>query len=104
MFEPVDLFVSASPGSLSKCVCLTDAGRFRIARKDAELYSVMIAGAGSWGRIRVEDGVGRALFEQPSTFTGSFVLAAGAESGIVVELAGARGAPNLQINWRELPD
>lgn len=101
MREPIEVFAPPAPGSLMRGVTLIKPGRFRLARRDAELYSVQVVGSGSWGRVRIENGAGRELFEQPSSFTGSFVLSAGADGGIVVELAGQRGAPCLAVNWRE---
>lgn len=76
-------------------------GLFRLARRSCELYSVQIVSSGSWGRARVIDGNGRTLWFQPSTFTGSFWLSAGAENGLIAELSGDE--VNLTINWRE-PD
>lgn len=78
-------------------------GRFRISRRDSELYSVQIVSSGSWARARVTDAAARVLWEQPSTFTGSFWLGAAAAGGIIVEIASDREheAANLTINWRE---
>jgi len=75
-------------------------GIWRLARRDCELYSVQILSAGAFGAVRVLNGQDRVLFHQPSTFTGSFWLGAGAEGGLVVELYSIDMAPNLTINWR----
>ena len=80
---------------------IDDPGRWRLARRDSELYSVQIVCSGAWGRARVTDGRGRTLWFQPSTFTGSFVLGAGALDGLIVELDSQDQAPNLSLNWRE---
>lgn len=101
-WEPVDVFAPPAPGSLMRAYQLFDAGVFRLARRDASLYSVMIAAAGSFGRIMIRDGAGRPLWAQPSSFTGSFVLDAYAEKGLIVE-AHMESAPLLTISWRE-PD
>ncbi len=98
----IDLRVPAAPGSLMRSVVVSKPGKYRLARRDCELYSVQIVSAGAWGRAKVMNGKGRPLWEQPSTFTGSFWLSAGAEDGIIVHLYSTE-SPNLTINWRE-PD
>lgn len=103
MPEPIDLFAPCAPGSLMRGYCLQGVGLFRLARRDAELYSVQIVSAGAWARVKVRSGTGRELFHQPSCFTGSFWLCAGAEDGIIVEVASRDLGPSLTINWRE-PD
>lgn len=97
------VYAASAPGSLSRSHKIERAGRFQLARRDAELYSVQIVSAGAWGRGRVTDGNGRPLWLQPSMFTGSFWLAAGAMNGIIVEVDARDAACNLTINWRE-PD
>lgn len=97
----IDLYTPAAPGVLTRARQLLEPGLFRLARRDAELYSVQIVSAGAWARIKVWNGAGRELFHQPSSFTGSFWLAGGAEGGIVVEVAARDNGPNLVINWRE---
>jgi hypothetical protein len=77
-------------------------GLFRLARRGCELYSVQIASAGAWARMRVLNAKGRVLWFQPSSFTGSFWLGAHAEDGLLVETAG-NSAPQLIVNYRE-PD
>ena len=96
-----DLSVPAAPGSLMRAVQLWDIGKFRISRRDAELYSVQITSAGAWGHIRVFNGLGRLLFFMPSTFPGSFWLSAGAEGGIIVYLESQTTAPTVTVNFRE---
>ena len=98
-----DIYAPAAPGSLMRSVRLTRAGLWRVARRDAELYSVQIVSAGSWARARVIDGAEKILWYQPSTFTGSFWLGAYAEGGILVEISSAlpHEACNLTIDWRE---
>ena len=105
MADLIDLYAPPAPGSLMRSVQVMRAGRVRIARRDAEVYSVQIISAGSWARARVLNGEGRALWEQPSTFTGSFWLGAHAAGGIVVEIASGLEyeTANFTINWRE-PD
>lgn len=94
----IDYFVPAGPGSLMRSVTLDEVGIHRLARRSCELYSVEITAG--WGRLRVSNGCGRALWYQPSMFTGSFVLGCAAEEGLIVEIQG--GAPTVQVNWREL--
>lgn len=88
-----------------RCARIHRPGSFRLARRDAELYSVQIVGGGTFTRIRLLTGAGREIFEQPSSFTGSFWLSAGCEDGLVCEIHARDEAssPNLTINWRE-PD
>lgn len=101
--RPVDLYVNAAPGSLMRSIKIDEPGLWRLARRSCELYSVQIISSGSWGRARVMNGHGRKLWEQPSTFTGSFWLGGGAEGGLIVELSSQDVAANLTINFRE-PD
>lgn len=84
-----------------RAVQLAEVGKFRISRRDAELYSVQITSAGAWGRIRVYNGLGREIFHLQSTFPGSFWLGAGLEDGIIVELDSASAAPTVTVNFRE---
>ncbi len=100
MIPIVDMMVPCCPGSLTRSVQIVKAGKFRISRRHAELYSVQIVSSGSWGRARVTDAQGRVIWYQPSTFTGSFALGAGCENGIIVELSGTN-AMNFTINFRE---
>lgn len=98
----IEIYAPAAPRSLTRSIQLFKAGRYRLARRDAEFYSVMIAAAGAWGRAAFYDGHQRLLWLQPSAFTGSFVLMAGADDGLIVELAGSQEiAPMLTVNWRE---
>jgi len=80
-------------------------GIWRLSRRQCSLYSVQIVSSGVWGRARCMDADGRKLWEQPSTFTGSFWLGAGALYGLLVEVASdnPEDAANLTINWQE-PD
>ena len=108
-----DIYTPAAPGSLMRSAQLTRAGLWRLARRDAELYSVQIVSAGSWARARVMSAANNPiwpspyleemLWYQPSTFTGSFWLGAYAAGGIVVEIASnlPHEACNLTIDWRE---
>ena len=104
MIEIIDIKVPCSPGSLMRSIKISEPGKWRISRRDAELYSVQIVSSGAWGRARVLTGGGRALWFQPSTFTGSFTLLAGNDGdGLIVELASIDAAANLTVNFRE-PD
>jgi hypothetical protein len=98
---PVDLYAPCAPGSNMRSLKVDRVGKWRLARRSCELYSVQIVSGGAWGRIRVTDGLDRELFEQPSCFTGSFWLSAGALDGLVVEVASIDHGANLTINWRE---
>lgn len=98
-----DVKVPASAGSLMRSVSVSKSGLTRIARRTSELYSVMIAHAGSFCELVIRDGFGVPLFKQPSTFTGSFVIGGCAKGGIIVDLRGNQQMPTIQINWRE-PD
>lgn len=93
--------VPAAPGSLMRAAMLDSVGKWRISRRDAELYSVQIVSAGAWARIRVYNGKGRILFPMLSTFPGSFWLSAGAEDGIIVDLESMTMAPIVTVNFRE---
>lgn len=98
---PTDLYVPSAKGSLMRAVLLQSIGKFRISRRDAEIYSVQIVNAGAWASLVVADGSGRELFIQPSTFTGSFWLGAGALGGIIAYLRSKTMAPSIVINFRE---
>ena len=97
----LDLEVPAAPGSLMRAIQLDQVGKFRISRRDAELYSIQIVSAGAWANLRVYNGRGRMLFFMPSTFTGSFWLSAGAEDGIIVAQGSQTLAPTITVNFRE---
>ena len=103
MLDLIDLYAPAAPGTLMRSLKVDKTGIFRLARRSCELVSVMIVSAGAWGRFVVTDGDRRPLIMQPSTFTGSFMLFAGAEGGLIVHLDSQDFAANLTINWRE-PD
>lgn len=97
-----DLYSPANPVTLTRTVMIDRIGVFRLARRSAELKSVMIINPGAWARIKVCDGKNRQLVEVPSTFTGSFQIGCECVDGIVVHIQ-ASGTPNLSISWRE-PD
>ncbi len=103
MLDIVDIFASPSPSSLMRCARVARPGAFRLARRSCELYSVQIVGGGTWTRIRLLSGSLRPLWEQPSSFTGSFWLSCGSEHGLIVQLSAKDevSCPNLTINWRE---
>jgi hypothetical protein len=64
----------------------------------------MICSQGAWGNILLTDATGNDLFFMPSAFTGSFVLNAFAEDGLILRLFSRDTfAPQVTINWRE-PD
>jgi hypothetical protein len=94
----VDLYVPPAPGNLMRSKQVQGRGFFRLARRDCEFYSIMIL-CNAWGRARVMDGNGRALWYQPSLFAGSFVLCAGAMGGLIIESTGENA--NFALNWRE---
>ena len=101
MIEPIDIRVPAAPGSLMRSHVVDKIGRFRLCRRDCELYSVQIMNAGAFARATVTDGAGRRVWHQPSTFTGSFWLSGGLEGGLIVEVHSKDMAAHLMINWRE---
>ena len=101
MNELVEIYSPSAPGSLMRAARVDEKGLFRLARRSCELYSVQIVSAGAWARLRVMDGLRRVLWYQPSCFTGSFWLGAGAIDGLIVEIGSQDRAPNLTINWRE---
>lgn len=80
---------------------INEPGVHRLSRRDCELYSVMILSAGSWGRVRIEDGNRRGLWAQPSTFTGSFWLSVAACGGLIVSVWASGASCNLTVNYRE---
>lgn len=102
MSDIEDVYAPALPGSLMRCALLDRPGKFRLARRDCELYSVQIINAGDWGRLWAKTGRDRSVFHQPSTFTGSFVLGGGCEDGLIMELHSI-DTFCVEINWRE-PD
>ena len=103
MNPAIDLYAPAAPGTLMRSMKVDRVGRYRVARRSCELYSVEILSGGAWGRWRVTDGHDRELIMQPSTVTGSFWLSAGALDGLIVEVASLDRGANLNVNWRE-PD
>lgn len=96
----VDLRVAPAPGSLMRAVSFRRSGRTRLARRDAELYSVEILCQGSASYLRVTDARGVLLFFQPSAFTGSFVIAGHSPGGLIVDMEGGTPA-TITVNWRE---
>lgn len=98
-----EVYAACAPGSLMRSATIDALGLVRVARRSCELYSVQILSAGAWVRARVLTGSGRPLWFQPSTFTGSFVLMAGAEDGLVLEMGGIDRGATIMLNWRE-PD
>lgn len=96
----IDIYAPAAPGSLMRCAVLDRPGIYRLARRDCELYSIQIVGAGDWGRARALTGRGRPVFSMPSTFTGSFWLSGGLEDGLIMELF-ALNYMTFEVNWRE---
>jgi hypothetical protein len=101
--EVVDEYTPCAPGSLMRSATIDRLGLTRLARRDCEFYSVQIVNSGAWIRARVLTGAGRPLWFQPSTFTGSFVLMAGAEEGLLLEMGGRDRGATITVNWRE-PD
>lgn len=103
LLKPIkDVKVAPAPGSLMRSVRINSIGLTRIARRAAELYSVMITHNGSFCRLILRTLSGIPYFDQFSTFTGSFVLGACSEDGIIVDVDGMQQPPILQLNWREL--
>ena len=98
-----EIFAACAPGSLMRSAVVDDLGLTRFCRRDCELYSVQILSAGAWIRARILTGTGRPIWFQPSTYTGSFVLMAGAEEGLILEQGGRERGGTLMLNWRE-PD
>lgn len=96
-----DVRTQSAKGSLTRAVAVSRLGLTRIARRSSELYSVMITHGGSFCRLILRNGLGVPLFDQLSCFTGSFVMGAGAEGGIIVDVDGMQQPPLLQLNWRE---
>jgi hypothetical protein len=96
-----DIYTPAAPGSLMRSIRIEDNGKFRVARRDCELYSVQIAGNGAWSKLKISNGEGRELFHMPSCFTGSFVVGGESEGGLYIEVS-ATVPPNLTINFREM--
>lgn len=99
----IDVYVTPSPSSLMRCARVARPGRFRLARRACELYSVQIVGGGTFTRVRASTGSGRHVWEMPSSFTGSFWLSGGLEDGLIVEIHATDevSCPNLTVNWRE---
>lgn len=96
-----DILGRPSPGSLMRSAVISSRGVFRLARRDAELYSVMIMR--EQGSARVYDAEGNTLWYQPSVFTGSFVIMGHAVGGLYVHIHSLdeRSTPTLSFNWRE---
>lgn len=105
MPDLIEVRAPPAPGSLMRAHRVWKPGRYRLARRSCELYSVQIVSSGAWGRFRLWDGRGNKILEQPSTFTGSFFLSAGCFDGLLCEVScfAPSDSTNLTINWRE-PD
>lgn len=100
----IDLYGRPVPGSLMQAVSIGKTGTYRIARRDAELYSVQICSAGAWGSAKIFDAEGNDMWFQPSAFTGSFVINGHAVGGLLARIySNDSFAPNLTINFREVP-
>jgi len=98
----IDVWGRPAPGSLLRSIRIGKTGIYRVSRRDCELYSVMITSSGAWGRAKLFDADGNDIWLQPSAFTGSFVLMAGAFGGLLASIYSADlFAPWLTINWRE---
>lgn len=98
--DMIDIRSPAAPGSLMRSVLIEQPGRYRIARRDCELYSVQIPSCGDFAKMIISTGAGRGIFFMPSVFTGSFWLSAACEDGLIVELF-ALNTATVQINYRE---
>ncbi len=94
-----DVFVPPGPGSLMRSHLITSPGKFRLARRECELYSIEIMIPGSWPRFIVRETNGRMAWYEPSAFTGSFTHGGGMED-MVVEIHSS-STPLAVINWRE---
>lgn len=97
-----DLFAPAAPGSLMRSILVEGPGRFRIARRNCEIYSVQIPTCGDLAKFRLLDACGETKFFMPTVFTGSFWLSAGCDGGLIAELD-ALNVVTIVINYRE-PD
>jgi hypothetical protein len=107
-FDPrdiIDLYIPPAPGSLTRSAALLTPGIFRLSRRDCELYCAQIVGQGAWAKACIMDGEGRDLWEQPSCFTGSFVVTSFAKGGLIAHLYCLKDsdAINFTVSWRE-PD
>lgn len=105
--EPVtikrEVKAPAYPHSLTRSANLINLGATRIARRSAELYSVMVTHGGAFCRLIISNGKHVPLFDMFSAFVGSFVIGAGCEDGIILDVDGKDQPPIIQVNWRE-PD
>jgi len=96
-----DVRTPAGGGSLTRSVRIAQVGLTRISRRVAELSSVLVTHPGSFCRLVIRNGLGVPLFDMFSTFTGSFVVGAFADQGIIVDIDGNQQAPLVQVTWRE---
>jgi hypothetical protein len=76
-------------------------GTFRLSyAKHVKLYAVEVHKNG--GHITVADGNGRHVWSMPSVFTGSFLLEAGLDDGLIVRHGAVAGVvPEYTITWME---
>ncbi len=98
-----DVQAPAFKHSLTRSTSIPWVGSTRIARRGAELYSIMITHSGSFCRVIAKNGKLVPLFDMFSAFVGSFVIGGWAEDGIIIDVEGKQQPPILQVNWRE-PD
>jgi hypothetical protein len=97
-----DIPRSGSQGTVLRTCQLHTPGVWRVARRDALFYGIEVVHPGAYGRVRVLTGRGEPVFDQPSAFTGSFVLRGGVEDGLLCELAsGINRPPLVTISWAE---
>ncbi len=94
-----DMYVPPAPGSLMRCAVLKKPGKFRLSRRDCELYSVEIMNPGAWPRYIIRDTDDRIAWYEPSAFTGSFTHGGGMKD-LVVEIHSS-STPLACINFRE---
>jgi hypothetical protein len=83
-------------------VSITQTGLWRLTTKTATLYSIQILSCGAWGGLTAYNGQRRAVWHQPSAFTGSFAMGAECEGGIIFDTGfGKEVATNITVNWKE---
>lgn len=101
-FEKVtDVYTRPNRGSLTRQLPVYMPGVFRLARRTAELHSVLVIATGH-GQFNVYNGNFELLWCMPSIFTGSWMIGAGCENGLIIEVT--MSYPNIQMTWREEDD
>lgn len=101
-FEKItDIYTKTNRGSLTRQLPVYKPGVYRLARRTVDLHSVLVLATGP-GFFKIYNGNRELIWNMPSIFTGSWMVGAGCENGLIIEVA--MHYPNIQMTWREEDD